>query len=164
MLFGTVGTTAFASLGDVLLSPEVLSELHAQGYRRLLLQLGRGPEPQIPDAAPLAIEWYRFKPSLEADMREASLIVSHAGAGSIMEGMRLSKRMLVVVNDALMHNHQQELAQELHARQHLLATTPAGLLTTLQGMRTAPPALVPFAPADAAAFPAFMAQTLGLRR
>ena len=161
-VFVTVGTTAFAGLGDVLLSPEVLLELNAQGYHRMRLQLGRGPEPQIPDAAPLAIEWYRFKPSLEADMREASLIVSHAGAGSIMEGMRLSKRMLVVVNDALMHNHQQELAQELHSRQHLIATTPGALLPTLREMGRRPPALVPLPPADERAFGDFMAATLGL--
>ena len=95
-------------------------------------------------------------------MREAALIVSHAGAGSILEGMRLGKLMLVVVNDALMHNHQQELAHELHARNHLLATTPSGLLETLRGLGAAPPALVPMPPADEAAFPAFMAKTLGL--
>ena len=95
-------------------------------------------------------------------MREAALIVSHAGAGSILEGMRLGKLMLVVVNDALMHNHQQELAQELHARQHMLATTPSGLLTTLRALGDAPPELVPLPPADATLFSKFLSDTLGL--
>ena len=164
VVFATVGTTSFPALGDTLLTAEVLAALHAQGYRKLVLQLGRGPEPQIPSTPPLKIEWYRFKPSLEPDMREASLLVSHAGAGSILEGMRLQKLMLVVVNDALMDNHQQELAQELHARKHLLATTPSGLLATLQAMGDAPPALVPLPPADETVFPTFMAATLGLDR
>ena len=160
--FATVGTTEFAALAEALLAPAALAALRAQGFTRLLLQLGRGPEPHWPADAPLEVEWYRFKPSLDADMREAALIVSHAGAGSILEGMRLGKRMLVVVNDALMHNHQQELAQELHARRHLLATTPGELLPTLRSLEDAPPALVPLPPADEAAFPAFLATTLGL--
>ena len=160
--FATVGTTQFAALVDVLLSAEVLAALCAQGYGRLLLQLGHGPEPRIPDSAPLTVEWYRFKPSLEADMRDAALVVSHAGAGSILEGMRLNKLMLVVVNDALMHNHQQELAQELHARKHLLATTPRELLATLRLLGDAPPKLVPLPPADTALFSNFLSETLGL--
>ena len=164
VVFATVGTTSFSALADTLLTAEVLAALHKQGYRKLVLQIGRGPEPQIPSGAPLQIEWYRFKPSLEPDMRDASLIVSHAGAGSILEGMRLKKLMLVVVNDALMDNHQQELAQELHARKHLLATVPSTLLATLRSMSDAPPALVPLPPADESVFPAFMATTLGLDR
>ena len=162
--FATVGTTEFAALVDALLSADVLSALAAQGHGRLLIQLGKGPEPVVPKNAPLAIEWYRFKPSLEADMREATLLISHAGAGSILEGMRLGKRMLVVVNDKLMHNHQQELAHELHSRRHLLATTPAELLATLRGLGEAPPDLVPYPAADEALFPDFLARTLGLAR
>ena len=161
-VFATVGTTQFEGLATALLSDEVLEVLHTQGYRRLVMQLGRGPEPSLPASSPLAIEWYRFKPSLEADMAEASLVVSHAGAGSILEGMRLNKLMLVVVNDALMNNHQQELAQELHERRHLLATTPAELLGTLRAMGLEKPKLVPMPPADETAFPAFLGATLGL--
>lgn len=162
-VFATVGTTSFTALVDTLLSADVLAALRAQGYTRLVIQLGRGSEPALPANAPLEISFYNFKPSLEPDMREAALIVSHAGAGSILEGMRLGKLMLVVVNDALMHNHQQELAHELHARKHLLATTPGGLLETLRAMKAMPPALVPMPPADEAAFPKFMAETLGLK-
>ena len=140
----------------------MLTALHVQGYTKLVLQIGRGPEPQLPDTAPLAIESYRFKPSLDGDMCAASLIISHAGAGSILEGMRLHKRMLVVVNDTLMHNHQQELAHELHERQHLLATTPGGLLAMLRSMDESTPNLLPFPPADKSAFGSFIATSLGL--
>jgi beta-1,4-N-acetylglucosaminyltransferase len=160
--FATVGTTQFETMVTTLLSDEVLRVLAAQGFKRLLIQLGRGPEITIPAAAPLEVEWYRFKPSLEEDMRTASLIISHAGAGSILEGMRLGALMLVVVNDELMHNHQQELAEELRSRQHLLATTPSGLARSLRELGDQPPALTPMPAADSTAFSRYRAAALGL--
>lgn len=55
-------------------------------------------------------------------MKAASFIISHAGAGSIMEGLSLEKRMLVVINAALMDNHQCELAYALQKRNHLMCS------------------------------------------
>ena len=95
-------------------------------------------------------------------MQSAALIISHAGAGSIMEGMRLGALMIVVVNDALMHNHQQELAGELHARHHLVSTVPSRLAATLRELGDRPPQLEPFPPADPKTFPTFLAKELGL--
>lgn len=64
-------------------------------------------------------------------MRNASLIISHAGAGSIMEGLSLEKLMLVVINSSLMDNHQTELAYALSKRQYLCCVdSPAYLKTT----------------------------------
>lgn len=57
MVFATVGTTQFDTLTTTLLSDEVLATLAAQGYKRLVMQLGRGTEPTVPEAPPLAIEW-----------------------------------------------------------------------------------------------------------
>ena len=161
--FATVGTTSFEGLVDRLLSTEILDLLARQGYSRLVMQLGRGPEPTLPASSPIQITWYRFKPSLDDDMRSADLIISHAGAGSILEGMRLGALMIVVVNDTLMHNHQQELAEELRARQHLLATTPSGLLDALRELDGGrPPWLQKFPAADGTVFPRFMAGALGM--
>jgi beta-1,4-N-acetylglucosaminyltransferase len=106
-VFATVGTTQFDALTRALVSAEVTSLFAQQGYTRLLLQIGRGAEPVLSSPAALAVEWYRFKDSLVQDMRSAALIVSHAGAGSIMEGLKCDACLLVVVNDALMDNHQQ---------------------------------------------------------
>ena len=161
-VFVTVGTTQFESLVDVLLSDEILGLLAKHGYKRLVMQLGRGPEPTVPASLPLKVEWYRFKPSLDEDMQGAELIVSHAGAGSILEGMRLGKLMIVVVNDALMHNHQQELAEELESRRHLLSTTPGGLAATLRELAERPPELAPLPAADPTLFPAFLSTALGV--
>ena len=64
-------------------------------------------------------------------MRNADLIVSHAGAGSIMEGLSICKernksvkgneykKLVVVINDILMNNHQSELAEALDSRGYL---------------------------------------------
>jgi hypothetical protein len=49
------------------------------------------PCSQLPDrvqAAGMEVEVYCFKPSLAIDMQEADLVISHAGAGCIMESLR----------------------------------------------------------------------------
>lgn len=38
-------------------------------------------------------------------------MISHAGAGSIMEALTLGKKLVVVVNRDLMDDHQEELAE-----------------------------------------------------
>ena len=70
--------------------------------------------------------------------------------------------MIVVVNDTLMHNHQQELAQELHSRKHLLATTPKELLAMLTGLGDKLRLLQPMPAADEKAFARFLGKELGL--
>lgn len=59
IVFATVGTTQFDELTTTLLSDEVLSTLAAQGYTRLVMQLGRGTEPSLPSSPPppLQIDW-----------------------------------------------------------------------------------------------------------
>lgn len=37
--------------------------------------------------ADISCESYRFKPTLQEDMARADLVISHAGAGSIMEAL-----------------------------------------------------------------------------
>ena len=52
-------------------------------------------------------------------MKSADMILSHAGAGTVMEALRLRKKLVVVVNNLLMNNHQTELAGALAERNHL---------------------------------------------
>ena len=160
--FATVGTTQFDGLVETLLSGEVLALLAKHGYTELRLQVGRGTEPKIPASPPLKVEWYRIKESLSADMAESALLISHAGAGSILEGLRLHKLLLVVVNDQLMHNHQQELAHALAEQRHLVATTPGQLRDELERVLERPPALLPYPEADPTLFPCFLTGALGL--
>lgn len=60
------------------------------------------------------------------------------------------------MNDALMDNHQEELADALAKRNHLRATTPAGLAEALLGMDGSDSARTPYPPAKPEAFAAIV--------
>eukprot|EP00315_Gephyrocapsa_oceanica_P000752 CAMPEP_0185336004 /NCGR_PEP_ID=MMETSP1363-20130426/88793_1 /TAXON_ID=38817 /ORGANISM="Gephyrocapsa oceanica, Strain RCC1303" /LENGTH=169 /DNA_ID=CAMNT_0027935043 /DNA_START=39 /DNA_END=544 /DNA_ORIENTATION=- len=162
--FATVGTTQFDALTLALVSHEVTGLLARHGYSCLRLQIGRGAEPVLPSdpPPPIPVEWYRFKDSLEADMQSAALIISHAGAGSIMEGLRCTAPLLVAVNDGLMDNHQQELAHELDRRGHLIATTPRGLCAALEALPARAASLEPWPEGDATEFARYLGAALGV--
>lgn len=121
-LFVTVGTTRFDALVQMVTQPQALRWMKSNGYTDLVIQYGKGDEPIIPDdgnAPTIRCRTYRFESSLEKDMVDADLIVSHAGAGTVMEGLRLKKRLVVVINTLLMNNHQTELAGAMAKRGHL---------------------------------------------
>lgn len=118
-IFVTVGTTRFDLLIEMVTKPMALDWMKSNGYTDLVIQYGKGSDPIIPQNAPMKCRTYSFQSSLEHDMKEADLIVSHAGAGTIMEGLRLKKRMVVVINTLLMDNHQTELANAMAKRGHV---------------------------------------------
>lgn len=51
----------------------------------------------------------------QAYMEAASLVISHAGSGSLFECLALRKAVVAVPNPVLMANHQAELADKLAA-------------------------------------------------
>jgi len=164
--FVTVGTTRFDALVERFEDPGVHDELKTLGVNRVLLQIGHGKDLDSGVAGAstkqssklLPMESFRFSPSIEAHMRGARLVVSHAGAGSIMEALGLRAPLLVVVNDALMDNHQAELADALALRNHLVRTTPRQLTDALADF---PAALTPYPSVDLGAFPALVDDTMG---
>ena len=73
------------------------------------------------------LRWYRFRPSLSSEMESADVILTHAGAGTLLEALDIAssakpKVIHAVINSTLMHNHQLELAEELERRGHLRVT------------------------------------------
>ena len=115
----TVGTTRFDSLTEGVTQPKAFEWMKKNGYTDLVIQYGKGKEPQIPNDCAVKCRTYRFQSSLEVDMKQADLIVSHAGAGTVMEALRMQKRLVVVINTLLMNNHQTELANAMAKRGHL---------------------------------------------
>ncbi|XP_060231324.1 UDP-N-acetylglucosamine transferase subunit ALG13 homolog isoform X2 [Meriones unguiculatus] len=122
--FVTVGTTSFDELVARVAARDSVEILQSLGYNRLVLQIGRGtvvPEPFSTESFTLDV--YRYKDSLQEDLQQADLVISHAGAGSCLESLEKGKPLVVVVNEKLMNNHQFELAKQLHKEGHLFYCT-----------------------------------------
>lgn len=149
-VFVTVGTTCFDSLVRSVDTQEVKDELFRRGYTHLLIQMGRGshiPTKSAGDDGSLFVDYFTFSSSIADHLRSASLIISHAGSGSIFETLRLKKPLVVVVNEDLMDNHQAELAEELAEMKHLYYARPQTLHQTIAGMDL--DSLLPYSSGDA---------------
>ncbi|CDP15543.1 unnamed protein product [Coffea canephora] len=150
-VFVTVGTTCFDSLVRAVDTQEVKEELFKKGYTHLLIQMGRGsyiPAKSTGENGSLEVDCFTFSSSITDYLRSASLVISHAGSGSIFETLRLQKPLIVVVNEDLMDNHQSELAEELAERKHLFCARPQTLYQTIADMDLG--SLIPYQPGDAA--------------
>ncbi|XP_059306891.1 uncharacterized protein LOC132058354 [Lycium ferocissimum] len=150
VVFVTVGTTCFDALVKAVDTPEVKNELFMKGYTNIIIQMGRGsyiPTKSTVENGSADLEYFTFSSSIADHLKEASLVISHAGSGSIFETLRLGKPLIVVVNEDLMDNHQSELAEELADRKHLLCARPQTLYQTIADMDTT--SLVPYQPGDA---------------
>jgi len=153
LVFVTVGTTLFDELIQALDQEDVYDVLFSQGYTDILFQIGRGLyEPK--GTSLLRKSFYRFNPEYKQDIEKASLVISHAGAGSIMDALMQQKPLLVVPNENLMDNHQVELADALAERKHLYHAKCKDIKQVLANVDF--DALVPYPIIDDSAFPNFI--------
>ncbi|CAL8080151.1 unnamed protein product [Calicophoron daubneyi] len=143
----TVGTTYFDELISEVNKPIFHASLYRLGYRKLIVQYGSGTVTPVqptrdavttaahgvfdraPELKPLVLEKFQYKDDLEQEFTTASLIISHGGAGTCMQALTPfgKRRLIIVVNETLMNNHQKELAHALYAGRHALVTTPSDL-------------------------------------
>uniref|UniRef100_A0A7N0TA76 Glycosyl transferase family 28 C-terminal domain-containing protein n=1 Tax=Kalanchoe fedtschenkoi TaxID=63787 RepID=A0A7N0TA76_KALFE len=150
MVFVTVGTTSFDKLVRAVDTQEVKQELYRKGYTSLIIQMGRGsfiPTKCAGEDGSLAVDAFTFSSTIADHLKSADLVISHAGSGSIFETLRLSKPLIVVVNEDLMDNHQSELAEELADRKHLFCARPQTLHQTIADMDLQ--SVVPYVPGEA---------------
>ncbi|XP_019164790.1 PREDICTED: UDP-N-acetylglucosamine transferase subunit ALG13 homolog [Ipomoea nil] len=149
-VFVTVGTTCFDALVNAVDTAEVRKELFKKGYTDIIVQMGRGtyvPTKSALENGSPALDYFTFSSTIAEYLKSASLVISHAGSGSIFETLRLGKPLIVVVNEDLMDNHQSELAEELADRKHLFCARPQTLYQTIAGMDLE--SVVPYQPGDA---------------
>ncbi|KAG8082241.1 hypothetical protein GUJ93_ZPchr0014g46897 [Zizania palustris] len=149
MVFVTVGTTCFDALVKAVDSEAMKEALLQKGYTDIVIQMGRGTyiPSKVSGSSTLQVDYFTFSTSIADYIREASLVISHAGSGSIFETLRLCKPLIVVVNEDLMDNHQSELAEELAERKHLFCARPQTLREAVDAMDLT--ALRPYEPGDA---------------
>ena len=136
-VFVTVGTTSFDALIETMDSPAVSASLKSKGYDGLTMQIGRGvykPNRIAKKTLGFDVKIVEYLPSIEDELRDAALVISHAGAGSVFETLKFGKPLLVVVNESLMDNHQKELAMELEERGHVKWCVPEGLRDAIEGL------------------------------
>lgn len=135
-VFITVGTTEFDELIKSIDTVDFLKSLEKINCTHLVVQIGRGLyEPIVivsNHGIPIKVEVYRFKPNLDEDMNRAKLIISHCGAGSILEAVKNEKELIVVVNSSLQDNHQTELADAMSAAGYCISTTPQALCSIIE--------------------------------
>jgi beta-1,4-N-acetylglucosaminyltransferase len=109
LVFVTVGSTRFDALIEKINAPEFIKLLNAQGFGKIVIQHGDSPISNKLSQ----VEYFDYKSSISEFIDSASLIISHAGAGTSLEALRADKKLIVVPNESLLDNHQLELANKL---------------------------------------------------
>jgi len=130
-VFVTVGTTKFDELIASITERNTLEALKHKGYTSMIIQIGNGKF-LIEPSDVMEISSYKFKPDIGHDMNNSDLVISHGGAGSIMQALDHKKPLLVVINEKLMDNHQYELAEKLSDEKRLYFTTCKNLHTCIE--------------------------------
>lgn len=152
--FITIGATAaFRSLLEQALSPSFLSTLDALSYTHLTVQCG----PELSHFNTLLASTRQHSPHILShlhiksfDFNELGLgqemlgckrvtnkklegvVICHAGAGTILDAMRIGVPIIVIPNEELLDNHQEELAEELEKQGYVTYGKVNGLSETLR--------------------------------
>ncbi|KAI8880365.1 glycosyltransferase family 1 protein [Backusella circina FSU 941] len=164
-LFITVGSTGFDQLIETTTATEFLSSLKALGITKVTYQYGSSESifnknMQAYNGPVIDMNGYKYKPNIEEDMKKADIIISHAGAGTILQALRLkNKKLIVVVNMTLMDNHQYELASAMEKRNYAICSEPSNLMNTLQNIKKA--TLTPFPDPNSELFAGVVNEQMG---
>lgn len=130
-VFVTVGTTRFDELIASVTEHFILDALKSKGYTSMTIQMGNGTFIVKPSDV-MKISSYKFKPDIGPDISNSDLVISHGGAGSIMQALDHGKPLLVIINEKLMDNHQYELAEKLFDEKRLYYTTCKNLYNSIE--------------------------------
>ncbi|RDL37874.1 UDP-N-acetylglucosamine transferase subunit ALG13 [Venustampulla echinocandica] len=145
--FLTIGATAdFPQLLAAAVSDPTLQKLRDLGFTDLTLQVGELADYFLQikpvDSKGINIRHFAFnKHGLQDEMRkcqakpgvsEEGIVICHAGAGTILDAMRLDLPLVVVPNISLLDNHQEELASELEKQGYVVKSDLLGLAGAIE--------------------------------
>lgn len=131
-IFVTVGSTHFDSLIEAVDSDEFLETATRLGYTEIRAQIGNYQGPKLRNLKDVFS--YAKPEEFSKNLMSADLVIGHAGAGTVMEVLKIGKPLLVVVNSELMHDHQIEVAQALADRGFVTMSRVTQLVETLARM------------------------------
>ena len=109
MIFVTVGSTDFDTL------VRQMDAIATQLGEEITMQIGSGQYEPLN-----ATTFFRYAPTLDPYMEEADLVVSHGGLGTVMEALRMGKRLVAVSNPDRYDSHQDDLLSHLSDAGHLI--------------------------------------------
>ncbi|KAI9256154.1 glycosyltransferase family 1 protein [Helicostylum pulchrum] len=163
-LFITVGSTGFDDLVSKVTCQSFISSLTLLGINKVRVQYGTS-EPifikniQAYNGPRIDITGYKYKNSITEDIEQADIVISHAGSGTVLQVLRLDKKLIVVVNMSLMDNHQYQLAQAMESRNYVACSDINDLLDTIEKVKKTD--LVPFPSAKPAIFATLVDDQMG---
>ena len=164
-VFVTVGSTSFDDLISHVHSPSVLQLLQSQGYSRIVYQIGQGKYIPTSESVPnksIKIEHFTTKDSIENYLRNASLVICHAGVGTVMESLRLKRQVVVVVNSSLMDDHQLEVAEALESSGHVYLCPVPNQIEQILSDIPSNSKLIPISKLDTTLFPTLINEELSM--
>ncbi len=97
MIFVTVGTTL--TFDDLIKHIDLLKE-QGKIKESVICQIGNG------DYQPKHCEYFRFKPSVDEYLEQASLVICHGGTGSTLGVLSKGKKFVAVANPKGIDDHQ----------------------------------------------------------
>ena len=130
----TVGSTQFESLIRSVNTSEFFSSMTSLGITSVLIQKGRSKYDFKPINTTIPYQVVQYKQNLADDIRNAALVVSHAGAGTILDAARHGVPTVVCPNGLLMGNHQRPLAEALAARRHVFSVEAEEVAEKIRGL------------------------------
>ena len=118
----TVGTTSFLELKNLALNKDFYELLINNGFSQLYIQIGNNQFENIEKSyKTLKIILFNFKPSESFNhlIKDCNLIISHGGAGTLIQSILFGKKPIAISNDKVKDNHQVELIKELKSNGYI---------------------------------------------
>jgi beta-1,4-N-acetylglucosaminyltransferase len=109
VIFVTVGTTAFESL---IKTVDLISNKIEEN---IICQIADG------NYIPKNCEYFRFKATVENEIRSADLVICHGGAGTLFNLLELNKKIIAVPNLERKDKHQTDLIDTLSEGNHIIS-------------------------------------------